>query len=220
MEKSENTSERALNEKFRGPSGWEGTPLDLSEREAGKTRRVLAGGLVIASLLVIAVIFFFAPSASPSFRPNIAPRCIDNSACEHLEGDCCPGPDGIRLECCKDFDNIVTPTKISKTSCDSNSACSKAGLVGACCPNNDGIELSCCTDVNNTVLPLRPASAMCANNPGCKRMGLTSGFCCPGGDTSLDCCPSLTTDSDHSMLSLYSGSRHSSFFSFNYWHHH
>jgi len=136
---------------------------------------------------VVGVVFFMAPTSVVLSRP-IAIRCMDNSACADLDGDCCPTPAGFSLRCCKASNNIVKPTLTTRAACDSNTACK--GLFGSCCPNTDGIQLECCTNKNNTLIPPHPVSALCSKSPGCRNIGLTNGNCCPADNgNDLSCCP-------------------------------
>eukprot|EP00435_Cladocopium_sp_Y103_P005236 s5073_g1.t1 len=49
-----------------------------------------------------------------------------------LEGECCPNPEGVTLDCCQ----------LAK--CSSHPQCAALGLEGDCCPPADGTSLDCC----------------------------------------------------------------------------
>lgn len=95
-----------------------------------------------------------APSADPLnlFFPPSAPNTIQDPSCSAnvlcqvrgLEGDCCPTPEGVDLDCCG---SIVIET------CMQNSQCSSLGLTGACCPTSDKVRfLDCCDSVPDICL--------------------------------------------------------------------
>eukprot|EP00930_Biecheleria_cincta_P079170 TRINITY_DN66911_c0_g1_i1.p1 TRINITY_DN66911_c0_g1~~TRINITY_DN66911_c0_g1_i1.p1 ORF type:complete len:282 (+),score=33.45 TRINITY_DN66911_c0_g1_i1:61-846(+) len=71
--------------------------------------------------------------------------CSANSGCRHLnlQGKCCPGDNGVMLECCK----VTTTTSTPSASCSAHPACHKLGLTGSCCPGASGILLGCCEGV-------------------------------------------------------------------------
>ncbi|CAK9032024.1 zinc_ribbon_2 domain-containing protein, partial [Durusdinium trenchii] len=68
-----------------------------------------------------------APWASASCQA--APGC----AALELQGECCPNPEGVTLDCCQ------------LARCSSHPQCASLGLGGDCCPNTDGISLDCCS---------------------------------------------------------------------------
>ena len=72
--------------------------------------------------------------------------CSANVLCSvrGLEGECCPTPEGVDLDCCGTF---VIET------CSRNPTCDGLGLAGACCPTNDKVRfLDCCESVPDICL--------------------------------------------------------------------
>ena len=117
-------------------------------------------------------------------------RCIDNSACADLLGDCCPTREGDTLGCCRDAHNVERLLPASPTACADNSAC--ASVAGECCPTAAGVNLDCCAAHDNVILT-HITSSLCARNPGCEPLGLGVS-CCPTDDgTLLSCCPPTPT---------------------------
>mmetsp|Transcript_6693 Transcript_6693/g.21066 ORF Transcript_6693/g.21066 Transcript_6693/m.21066 type:complete len:201 (+) Transcript_6693:201-803(+) len=179
---------------YRGPSGAEDVSVLRAPVETSARRRALGAGLLVAGVLVLCVVFAEvpAPAATGANTHGAAPRCVDNSACagEGEVGDCCPGPNGKDLACCRDPTNIATVSRTVRGACDDNSACAALGLEGACCPDATGSKLGCCRAMNNTVRAPHAVSASCALNAACKATGLAVGNCCPTDDgTVLGCCP-------------------------------
>lgn len=182
MEKAENLDHGEY-QTFRGHSGWEAPSVD----ENKTSWRTI--GIILTALLVLAGVFLVPHIENKNFEAPIAVRCVDNSACRGLTGDCCPTSDGHKLECCTAGDNVVTPTLTSPGACDDNSACASLGLLGACCPNSNGIHLQCCSSPNNTRAKPHAVSATCERNFGCRAQGV-HGNCCPTDDgLNLACCP-------------------------------
>ncbi|KAJ1451668.1 hypothetical protein M885DRAFT_529279 [Pelagophyceae sp. CCMP2097] len=178
---------------FRGHNGWE-----YAERPDLRTGCWLKVGTGVAALIIFAVIFVTVPQPGGGGHgaQPLARRCMDNSACSAsgLLGDCCPTAQGLRLGCCIDPSNVITPTRTARGACDDNSECAGVGLLGACCPTAGGTALACCTSPNNTVTPPRQVSAQCSLNRGCALLGLHTGNCCPADDGGvLGCCPTTAS---------------------------
>ncbi len=123
------------------------------------------------------------PTPSPTNKPTIDysdSSCAAYPACSHLEGECCPTDDGLKLDCCfEDSDDQVAPTSVPIDSCSANSRCSALGLEGDCCPADDALKLDCCFD---------EVPGTCSQFTGCAELGL-EGDCCPAPNgINLACC--------------------------------
>mmetsp|Transcript_71692 Transcript_71692/g.181100 ORF Transcript_71692/g.181100 Transcript_71692/m.181100 type:complete len:135 (-) Transcript_71692:142-546(-) len=81
-------------------------------------------GVVFATALMAGLLFLGADAQS-------ARKCALQSACAELDGDCCPNPEGVMLNCCGG-------------KCEATPRCVQEGLEGYCCPSSDGVMLDCC----------------------------------------------------------------------------
>jgi len=105
---------------------------------------VLCGSLVCPLwLLLIAHAVAQAVALDPSCSAN--PGCRDLN----LQGSCCPGDNGISLECCKS----TTITTTLPAACSAHPACHQLGLTGECCPGATGTMLGCCQHLDSAMTP-------------------------------------------------------------------
>ena len=82
------------------------------------------------------------PLENTTTPTTMDPMCASHSACEALEGACCPNssPDAaVFLSCCG--------TGPVQETCTDNAECSALELEGACCPTSTGVYLDCCAVV-------------------------------------------------------------------------
>mmetsp|Transcript_52297 Transcript_52297/g.67069 ORF Transcript_52297/g.67069 Transcript_52297/m.67069 type:complete len:217 (+) Transcript_52297:128-778(+) len=155
-------------------------------------------GLIIGFMFICLILFLGAGINNYEDHNKhiiLAPRCMDNSACDNLGmvGDCCPTPTGINLDCCFEVGNVVTHKLTKIGACDDNSVCAALGIMGTCCHDDDDApsSLDCCLDPDNKVTPPHEISAACLANSACKFAEL-SGNCCPSDEgVMLGCCPPL-----------------------------
>jgi len=119
--------------------------------------------------------------------PAALGTCSTDPGCAplHLNGDCCPTPNGMYLGCCSEAPHV----DIAKGTCASDPGCAPLNLKGDCCPTSAGTFLDCCANKTAESQIPKP-SGTCSTDPGCAPLHL-EGDCCPTSTGSyLGCCSS------------------------------
>ncbi|CAM9532890.1 unnamed protein product, partial [Ascophyllum nodosum] len=106
-------------------------------------------------------------ASSTDQEPGGKQACAAHARCSSLEGDCCPSPGGVYLECCDMEQHIASHSDVSQghenstgsraggdevqgesdRACVNHAGCSS--LLGDCCPTSDGVHLGCCDGDRN-----------------------------------------------------------------------